>query len=204
MKKIIIVDDDPVITGRVGKMFEREGYKVLTASDGAEGLKLIESEMPDLVIMDLVMPVMNGVNAIKKLKSDKNLRLIPVIVLSGIRDLSTIVQLRKLGIMAYIGKPHQWDDLLLRSKKAMGEIKEEIIPEKKSPGKKKDKDQLVMGEMISFTLVDVNDLKPDMVLATDLRNKANQVLLAHGTVITESIIKKLERMGISKVEIQAE
>src|SRR5687768_12043598 len=80
---VLVVDDDPVIQKLLQVNFEMEGYTVITASDGEEGLGRARDERPDIVLLDIMMPKMNGLEVATALKGDDDTSDIPVILLSA-------------------------------------------------------------------------------------------------------------------------
>lgn len=84
MKKIIVLEDEEVLVKALSIELLGAGFEVKSASDGEAGLKLIEDEGPDLVLLDLTMPKLSGFEVLKKIKEDKNLKHIPVIILSNL------------------------------------------------------------------------------------------------------------------------
>jgi CheY-like chemotaxis protein len=85
-KTILVVDDEPDAVDFVREVLEGEGYNVITASDGAKGLSTMRSETPDLVILDVQMPEMDGFQVFQEMKRDDALKPIPVVMLTGIRE----------------------------------------------------------------------------------------------------------------------
>jgi twitching motility two-component system response regulator PilH len=83
-KKILVVDDDPDVREFNTAVVEENGHTPLVATNGEEGLKIIKKERPDLVILDVLMPKQSGIRLYRELKTDKSLKQIPVILLSGI------------------------------------------------------------------------------------------------------------------------
>ncbi|MBN1897806.1 MAG: response regulator [Spirochaetes bacterium] len=202
MIKIIVVDDDQLITESLSHFLQKEKYNVYTAENGSKGLDLIYKTKPDLIIMDIVMPVMNGVEVIKKVKTDARLKKIPIIVMTAIRDFTTIVQLKKMGVGEYIAKPFEMEDVLSRIKRTLPQESAPVQTEKPPVTAKKRETKLKEGELISYKLIYLDEAQPEMVLANDLRGSANQVLLSQGTVLSEGIIKKLKKLGIKSLEIK--
>jgi PAS domain S-box-containing protein len=101
-KRILVIDDEDDIR----EMFQRllgESYKVLTAANGQEGLSLMGEELPDLMIMDIAMPVMNGYQFLEKVKGDRRTEDIPVIAISGVD--TDIDRLKELGADEFLSKP---------------------------------------------------------------------------------------------------
>jgi CheY-like chemotaxis protein len=82
MTKIMVVDDEPDILAMVEMILNRKGYETVLAEGGEEALKLLRETKPDLILLDLMMPRMDGTEFLRRLRSDENLRDIPVIVVS--------------------------------------------------------------------------------------------------------------------------
>jgi two-component system, OmpR family, alkaline phosphatase synthesis response regulator PhoP len=85
-KKILLIDDDPDFVEAVKVIVENGGYEVRVAYDGAEGLEAVAEEKPDLIVLDVMMPVMNGHEACAKLKADPQTAKIPIILLTAVAD----------------------------------------------------------------------------------------------------------------------
>ena len=85
-KKILLVDDDPDFVEAVRVIVESGGYQVRVAYDGQEGLDAVAEEKPDLIVLDVMMPVMNGHAACARLKADKATASIPIILLTAVAD----------------------------------------------------------------------------------------------------------------------
>ena len=83
MPTILLVEDNEMNRDMLKRRLERKGYRVITAQDGAEGYYFARSKAPDLILMDIGLPIMNGWDAAQKLKSDKATRHIPIIVLTA-------------------------------------------------------------------------------------------------------------------------
>ena len=101
-KTIMIVDDEPSIRTSLEGVLEDEGYKVICASDGNEALKTIEEEMPDLILLDIWMPGIDGIETLKRMRS-LHPRL-QVIMISGHGSIETAVTATKLGAYDFIEK----------------------------------------------------------------------------------------------------
>jgi len=109
-KNVLIVDDDNDIREAISQILEYEGYEVTTAANGQEGLDCIKSKRPSLILLDLMMPVMNGWQFKSELDSDPGLSEIPVVVLSA--DGSVQQRQNELGRAGYLKKPIQLETLL--------------------------------------------------------------------------------------------
>jgi DNA-binding response OmpR family regulator len=118
---VLVVDDDPVIQKLLQVNFEMEGYNVVTASDGAEGLERARSEHPDIVILDVMMPKMNGLEVASILKSDSATAGIPIILLSAKAQEADVQAGRQTGADDYVTKPFDPLELLERVARLVGE-----------------------------------------------------------------------------------
>lgn len=104
MKKILIIEDDSFIAKAYQIKLERLGYEVWLASDGKEGLEILEQRLPDLILLDLVMPKMDGFAFLEKIKADPKLKQIPVIVSSNLGQSEDMTRAKSLGANDYIVK----------------------------------------------------------------------------------------------------
>ncbi|MCK5145873.1 response regulator [bacterium] len=109
---IIIVEDDWSVRTLLSKYLRAQGYKIHVAEDGIEGLRLIKSILPDLLIVDYRLPGMNGLTIVKMLRSDISVKNIPVIMLTVLDRKSIINKAAELGIFAFIIKPFRIRQLL--------------------------------------------------------------------------------------------
>lgn len=126
VNKILVVDDDPDILSAISMILESQGYQVVTATDGVEGLANLKSESPDLLILDLMMPKMDGFTVLKTLQDGRWSKYsnIPIIILSSVREeagrrryeLETGLE---LGAEDYIEKPVEPDALINIVSKAL-------------------------------------------------------------------------------------
>ena len=111
---VLVVDDDPVIQKLLQVNFEMEGYSVITAGDGEEGLRRAQAERPDIVLLDIMMPKMNGLEVAAALKADDETAGIPVILLSAKAQSSDVQAGMEAGADDYITKPFDPLELLDR------------------------------------------------------------------------------------------
>ena len=111
---VLVVDDDPVIQKLLQVNFELEGYKVITASDGVEGLARAQADHPDAIILDIMMPRMNGLEVARALKADPSTDAIPVLLLSAKAQASDVAIGMEIGADDYITKPFDPAELLER------------------------------------------------------------------------------------------
>ncbi|SMO34533.1 hybrid sensor histidine kinase/response regulator [Gracilimonas mengyeensis] len=113
---ILIVDDTPANLHLLSNVLKKEGYEYLEASDGKTALKLAKSHHPDLILLDIMMPGMDGLEVTKALKNDAELEDIPVIFLSSLNDIKNKIDAFKVGGVDYITKPFQKAETLARIK----------------------------------------------------------------------------------------
>ena len=115
-KTILIIDDDPILVKALQKKLPENGYAVLTATKAADGLQAAMDKYPDLVILDVMMPIINGYNLCQLLKNDPRHRRIPVIILTC-RDSEKDKQIgQDMGANAYLIKPLDIPLLLVKIK----------------------------------------------------------------------------------------
>jgi len=110
--KILSVDDSRTIRLIVGRAFKPYDCTVLEACNGEEGLAAAAREKPDLIILDVTMPVMDGVTMLTKLKEDEALKTTPVIMLTAESGRENVLQIAKLGVRDYLVKPFKEDQLI--------------------------------------------------------------------------------------------
>lgn len=105
MARILIVDDDVGMTDLLKLHLRREGLEIETAADAVIALRSIMKELPDLILLDVEMPYMGGLEVLKALKSDPHSKSRPVIVLTSRTDDETYTEAKKLGADAFLNKP---------------------------------------------------------------------------------------------------
>ena len=114
MPTVLVVDDDPVIQKLLQVNFEMEGYDVEVAGDGQEGLDRARAARPDVVLLDVMMPKLNGLEVATALKADPATRSIPIIMLSAKAQSADVQAGVEAGVDDYITKPFDPLDLLER------------------------------------------------------------------------------------------
>lgn len=105
--KILLVEDDKLMVDLYQKTLNYEGFDLLTAENGVEGLAKSRLEKPDIILLDLMMPKMNGIEMLTKLKKNKETKLIPVVVLTNLVGTKHAEKAMKLGAVKYIVKSEQ-------------------------------------------------------------------------------------------------
>jgi len=103
-KKILIIDDDSTFCKTVADALSGEKYEVIRAEDGEEGLVMLESEKPDLILLDLLMPKLNGIAFLRRLQSESGTLPLPVIITSNVTGMDSISEGVALGVRGYIIK----------------------------------------------------------------------------------------------------
>ena len=104
MTKIAIIEDDVVISQMYRMKFEADGYEVQLANNGLRGVALVETFKPDMILLDLQMPEMNGAEALQEIRGHEWGKDIPVIILTNMGEEESPKEIRSLGIHSYIVK----------------------------------------------------------------------------------------------------
>jgi DNA-binding response OmpR family regulator len=112
IQKILVVDDEPEIVRLVEIRLRENQYQTLSACDGKMGLETAIREHPDLIILDVMMPVMDGIEALRALKQNPETSSIPVIMLTVKKETKLILDSQGFGASDYISKPFRVEDLL--------------------------------------------------------------------------------------------
>ena len=119
MKKILVVDDKPEVVELVTATLEGEGYQIICAFDGREALEKIGKEKPDLVLLDIIMPTMDGLEVLAKVKNDRQTKGIPIIMLTAKGQKLDKDKGIRLGAEDYIIKPFSPSHLLTKIEEIM-------------------------------------------------------------------------------------
>jgi two-component system alkaline phosphatase synthesis response regulator PhoP len=115
-KKILVVEDDKDILQLVKLYLENEGFRTITAANGAEALKLVKAEHPDLLVLDLMLPEIDGLEVCKKLRVAPQTAMLPIIMLTAKSEESDTIVGLELGADDYVGKPFSPKALVARIK----------------------------------------------------------------------------------------
>lgn len=105
-KKVLIVDDDAFLSGIYATKLELENFAVVSASDGEEGVKVALKEKPDIILMDVLMPKLDGFEALKRIKADPETKDIPVIMLTNLGQKEDVEKGLQEGAADYLIKAH--------------------------------------------------------------------------------------------------
>jgi DNA-binding response OmpR family regulator len=115
-KKILIADDEPSIVAAVEFLLQRSGYEVHVARDGDEALKLVEATLPDLVLLDVMMPVKSGYDVCKRIRERSDWRHIKIIMLSAKGRDAEVSKGLSVGADVYVTKPFSTRELMAKIK----------------------------------------------------------------------------------------
>lgn len=118
--KILIVEDETSLLTVLADKFKREGFLVVTANDGQEGIEAATAQRPQLIILDLIMPGMDGLTMLKKLREDKWGQHAPVLILSNLSDTEAIEQANGRGVLDFLVKSN-WglDDVVSKAREVL-------------------------------------------------------------------------------------
>jgi DNA-binding response OmpR family regulator len=105
-KKILIVEDDKFLRELISRKLQKEGYEIVQAADGEEGEKKIKETKPDLILLDLILPGIDGFEVLSRIKQDPTVAPIPVVILSNLGQKEEIEKGLKLGAVDYLVKAH--------------------------------------------------------------------------------------------------
>ena len=127
-----MIDDDPLNRRLLTATLEHQGHTTSSAGDGKTALTMLEEERPDVVLLDLVMPGMDGMEVLERIKGDEELRHLPVIVISGVDDADSVVRCIEMGAEDFLPKP--FDPVILRARvnaglnrKALHDLEQERV-----------------------------------------------------------------------------
>jgi twitching motility two-component system response regulator PilH len=120
MSKILIVDDSPTETHVLSTMLESNGYDIVTADSGESGVEVAKKEIPDLILMDVVMPGLNGFQATRQLKKDPSTTHIPVVIVTTKHQETDKIWGMRQGAKDYLTKPVEEGNLINTLKAILG------------------------------------------------------------------------------------
>lgn len=116
-KTILLVEDEPLLANLLKQRLEKENFKVLSASDGEEGLKILKSLQPDLILLDIILPKLSGFELMERLKSDPAFGKSPIVIISNLGQEGDVERGRMLGAIGYFVKAKMSiEDLVKRVK----------------------------------------------------------------------------------------
>ena len=112
--QVLVIDDDPLILTILEHKLRARGCRVASAADGASGLAQARASPPDLIVLDMMMPIMDGWQVLQDLRTDPRLAAVPVVMLTARRGDSDVVGALDLGAADYVAKPFSPDELVAR------------------------------------------------------------------------------------------
>ena len=122
MKRILFIEDESALQKAFGDILKQEGYEMISALNGEEGLKLAKTEKPDLILLDLILPKLHGFEVLEKLKADEETKDIPIIILTNLEGTDDIEKALKLGATTYLVKAsYTLEEVIEKVKKALGD-----------------------------------------------------------------------------------
>lgn len=122
--KILVVEDEEILLTALSEELRQEGFEVVGAKDGVEGLEKAAAEQPDLMLLDLVMPRLDGISALKQLKAQDNTKEIPVVILTNLSDYDKISDALSMGAMDYLVKAnYRLEELVTKIKTVLERTK---------------------------------------------------------------------------------
>jgi len=114
MKRILVVDDEIGARTLIGIMLDRGGFEVLKASDAAQALSMLEQDTPDLIILDVMMPGMDGIDLCKAIRARTSTAAVPILILSTRGDAESVMRGMDAGATDYLPKPILHHDLVAK------------------------------------------------------------------------------------------
>lgn len=122
MKTILLIEDESALQKTIGDALGQEEFSVLSALDGEAGLRLAQDKLPDVILLDLILPKANGFDVLKSLKEQETTKNIPVVVLTNLESMEDIQKALDLGAMTYLVKSnYTLQEVVEKIKAALGE-----------------------------------------------------------------------------------
>lgn len=191
--KILIVDDNVDAVELLEKRLRSEGYNTADAYDGEEGLKKVVEYNPDLIILDVMMPKLDGYEVCKRLKIDENTRYIPVLMLTAKSDVESKVKGLDIGADDYLPKPFDYKELSarIRSLLSIKAAHEKLVVEEKTGALEQMMDQVAHEIRNPLTSIGGFARKVYGKLPEDDPNKKYMEMIIENVTVLESMIKQL-------------
>lgn len=119
MPKILVIEDDATLRGVLRMHLNANGFTVRIAADATEAIQTILADVPDMILSDINMPYLDGLELLQALKGDDLTAKVPVVLLTGRNDDETYIRATQLGVAGYVTKPVKLDELLATLKRAL-------------------------------------------------------------------------------------
>lgn len=216
---ILVVDDEKVNQELVSRLLESSGHRVVTADSGREALETIRQDVPDLVVLDMIMPEMDGLQVLSTLKNDPELRRIPVIVVSALDDVEEIANCITLGASDYLVKPFNRTILEARVNASLAQsgLKDHVLGEAEDRTRKLESTIQVERKVLSIARHDLRSPLTAILGYADLLLSGTPPLKGEQKEFAEEILKAASNMhrivdtfldmsslGVEKVKPQLE
>ncbi len=121
-KKILFIEDEQALQKTLGEILRKEGYEVINALNGEIGLRLVKTEKPDLILLDLILPAVDGFEILKQVKNNPQTKKIPVVVLTNLDKMEDVEKALQAGATNYLLKTdYGLNELIEKIKKIIGE-----------------------------------------------------------------------------------
>ncbi len=122
MKKILFVEDESALQETLGDVLRQNNYEVISAFDGESGLNMAKTENPDLILLDIILPKMNGLDVLRELKENSETKEIPVIILTNLEKMEEINRAIEMGAAAYLVKTeYSIEEVIKKIKEILGD-----------------------------------------------------------------------------------
>jgi CheY-like chemotaxis protein len=112
MTRVLVIDDEPAIADVLRMLLEFRGHDVFVANDGSRGYATAQRQAPDVIVLDLMMPVMDGFATLDALRHDERTATIPVVILSALSSVEIRQRCHDMGVRTFLQKPYRAEDLL--------------------------------------------------------------------------------------------
>ena len=120
MKKILFIEDEAVLQKTLGDVLRKENYEVISALNGEIGLRMAVTQKPDLILLDLILPKLDGFGVLKKLKENPETKKIPVVILTNLERMEDINKTLEIGATTYLIKTqYKLDEVIRKVEKAL-------------------------------------------------------------------------------------
>lgn len=200
-KKVLIIDDDAALVEMISTELELEGFEVISALSGETGLVSAMVDLPDIILLDIIMPDLDGWEICRRLRSDQRTKYIPIIILTALGKTRHVVKGFELGVDDYLAKPFDNSVLLARLRTVLLRSGKEsmVDPLTNLPGKNKIYEESrrrmeARGRFFAFIYVDINNLRE-----VNYRygiEKGNEVIAATARLLEEiAMVEENEFLG---------
>ncbi len=205
--RILIVDDTPTNIQTLAAILKDEGYQISVATNGRQALGVLDRLMPDLILLDVMMPEMDGYETCERIKADPRIKHIPIIYLTAKTDTADIVKGFELGAVDYVGKPFNSHELLARvnTHLALDRLNREnerlllnVLPASIAERLKRDEGTIAERfDDVSVLFADIVGFTPlsARMSPTDLVELLNKVFTAFDGLVDELDLEKIKTVG---------